>query len=113
MVVIDAHSKWIQVHPMSKIMAQATIQRLRTIFVQFGRPKRVVSDNGPTFIRWELINFLHQNGVEQVLSALYHKVTNGLVERAAWTFKGGVKKLKKDDGYMKLARFLFSYQITS
>ena len=38
LVVIGAHSKWLEVHPMPMITAQATftIQRLRTIFAQFG-----------------------------------------------------------------------------
>ena len=97
LVVIDAHSKWLEVHPIPTIMAQATIHCLRTIFAQFGLPDRVVSDNGPTFISWEFKNFLCQNGVEHVMSAPYHPATNGLVERAVQTLKGGVKKLKKDD----------------
>ena len=71
LVVIDAHSKWLEVHPMPAIMAQTTIQCLRTIFAQFGLPERVVLDNGPTFISWEFKNFLHQNEVEHVLSALH------------------------------------------
>ena len=48
------------------------------------------------------------------MPATYHPATNGLVERAVWTFKGGVKKLKKGDIHVhtKLARFLFTYRIT-
>ena len=66
----------------------------------------------PKFISWKFKNFLHKNGVEHLMSAPYHPATNGLVERAVWTFKGGVKKLKKGDIHTKLARFLFSYWIT-
>ena len=44
--------------------------------------------------------------------ALYHPTTNGLVERTVQTFKGGVKKLKKGEIHMKVARFLLSYRIT-
>ena len=80
---------------MPTIMAQATIQHLRTILAQFGLPKRVVSDNGPTFISCEFKNFLHLNEFEYVMYASYHPATNGLVERALQTFKGGVKKLNK------------------
>ena len=42
LVVIDAHSKWLEVHPMPTITTQATIQHLTIIFVQFGLPERVV-----------------------------------------------------------------------
>ena len=97
LVVIDAYSNWLEVHPMPTITAQATIQHLGTIFSQVGLPERIVSDNRPTFISWEFKNFLHKKGVQYVMSALYHPATNGLVERAVRTFKGGVKKLKKGD----------------
>ena len=36
LVVIDAHSKWLEVHLMPTITAQATIQHLRAIFAWFG-----------------------------------------------------------------------------
>ena len=44
--VIDAHSKWLEVHPMPTITAQAIMQHPRTIFAKFGLPERVVSNNG-------------------------------------------------------------------
>ena len=46
LVVIDAHSKWLEIHPVPTITAQATIQCLGTTFAQFGLPERVVSENG-------------------------------------------------------------------
>ena len=45
-------------------------------------PEIVVSNNEPTFISRESKNFLCQNGIKYVMSALYHPDTNGLVERA-------------------------------
>ena len=38
LVVINAHFKWLEVR---QITAQATIQRLRAIFAQFGLPQRL------------------------------------------------------------------------
>ena len=65
-----------------------------------------ICDNGPTFISWEFKNLLRQNGFEHVMSAPYHPATSGLVERAVWTFRGGLKKLKKCDIHTKLVRSL-------
>ena len=44
LVVIDAHSKWLEVHPMPTITAQASKFQclIRTIFDQFGLSERVV-----------------------------------------------------------------------
>ena len=47
LIMIDAHSKWIEVFPMATATALTTIQRLRQLFAQFGIPESIVSDNGP------------------------------------------------------------------
>ena len=44
--VIDAHSKWLEVHPMPMVRAQSTMQCLRGIFAQFVLTERVLLDNG-------------------------------------------------------------------
>jgi len=46
-LVIDAYSKWPEVHAMSATTAQATVQQLREIFATHGFPQMIVSDNGP------------------------------------------------------------------
>ena len=58
-------------------------------------------------------NILCQNGVEHVMCDPYHPATNGMVERALWIFKEGMKKLKKGDIHVhtKLAKFWFSYRM--
>ena len=111
LVVIDAHSKWLEVHTMSSITAQATIQHLRQIFAQFGLPEHVVSDNGPTFTSAEFKEFLQRNGVKHTTSAPYHPASNGLAERAVQILKNGLKKSK---GPLQtcINRLLFNYRIT-
>ena len=43
LIVIDAHSKWIEVFPMATATAMTTIQRLTQLFAQFGIPESIVS----------------------------------------------------------------------
>ena len=62
-MMIDAHSKWIEVEDMKEATAGATIQRLRAMFARFGIPESLVSDNGPCFISKEFKDFLRKNGV--------------------------------------------------
>ena len=57
LVVIDAHSKWLEVIPMGVCSATTTIQALRTLFAQFGIPELIVSDNGPQFVATEFQEF--------------------------------------------------------
>ena len=63
LVVIDAHSKWLEAVPMKIATALNTIQHLRQLFARFGIPKSVVSDSGPqclknftSFVRWHSAN---------------------------------------------------------
>ena len=48
LVVIDAHSKWMEVHIMRSTTSAATIVKLKEIFATHGLPETIVSDNGPT-----------------------------------------------------------------
>ena len=59
LIVIDPHSKWMEVFPTSSSTSFATIQRLRTLFAQFGIPRTVVSDNGSCFTSKEFQTFMN------------------------------------------------------
>lgn len=111
LVLVDSHSKWMEVHVMPSITASATIKCLRGIFAQFGLPERIVSDNGPTFTSGEFQQFLLKNGIQHTTPPPYHPASNGLAERAVRTFKTGVQKLSGDI-HTKIARFLFHYRIS-
>ena len=90
MVLIDAHSKWIETQIMHSITATATIQCLRRIFATFGLPEYLVTDNGPTFVSEEFEMWLKKNGVRHKTSPPYHPATNGLAERAVQIVKRGI-----------------------
>ena len=46
LLVVDAHSKWIEVGIVSSATSTSTIQKLRAIFSTHGLPEVIVSDNG-------------------------------------------------------------------
>ena len=112
LVLIDSHSKWLEVIPMPSITAERTINFLRDIFARFGLPEHIVTDNGPMFVSREFKDFLRKNGIKHSTSAPYHPATRGLAERAMQTFKAGIRKMRSGDLSTKLARFLFGYRIT-
>ena len=112
LVIIDAHSKWMEVHKTASSSAAATISLLRTTFATLGLPEVVVSDNAANFTSDEFAEFLKRNGVRHVRTPPYHPASNGLAERAVQTFKEGMRKLKDGSIDTKLARFLFKYRMT-
>ena len=87
LVVMDAHSKWLEVVPMKIATAFNTIQHLRQLFAQFGIPESVVSDNGPQFVAEEFRKFCEVNGIRHIRVAAYHPSSNGLAERGVQIFK--------------------------
>ena len=90
-VVIDIHTKRIDVFPMTTATATTTIQQLRTLFAHFGIPDIIVSDNGPQFSAVELQQFCCLNGIRHSQVAPYHPLSNGLAERAK-KFQRGIKE---------------------
>ena len=112
LLIIDAHSKWMDIHCVNSATSSTTIEKLRTSFASHGLPEIVVSDNGSNFVSSEFKSFLQKNGIKHITSAPYHPSSNGLVERAVQTFKQGMKKQGDGTVETKLARFLLSYRIT-
>ena len=111
LIMVDAHSKWIEAHVVPSTSAAATIEKLRVTFATHGLPRTIVSDNGPAFTSSEFQEFTKRNGIEHLTSAPYHPASNGLAERAVQTVKEGVKKMS-GSLEVRIARFLFKYRVT-
>lgn len=111
LILIDAHTKWMDVHMTSSSSSQTTIEKMRT-FATLGIPEMLVTDNGTAFTSSEFVQFAKQNGIRHVTTSSYHPASNGLAERAVKTFKEGMKKLSKGSLETRLSRFLFKYRLT-
>ncbi|XP_026726970.1 uncharacterized protein K02A2.6-like [Trichoplusia ni] len=114
LVVVDAHSKWIEAIRMLSTTSQAVIKELREMWARFGLPKQLVSDNGPPFFSGEFQQFLNNNGIEHIFSAPYHPASNGAAENAVKICKKSIKKAikSKSDVHSTLCRFLLAYRNT-
>ena len=80
LLIIDAHSKWMDIHCVNSATSSMTIEKLRTTFASHGLPEIVVTDNGPNFMSSEFKSFLQKNGIRHITSAPYHPLSNGLEE---------------------------------
>jgi transposase InsO family protein len=112
LLVIDAYTKWLDVHVTTTSTSTVTIELFRKSFSTYGLPEVVVSDNATNFTSDEFEVFLKSNGVRHVRNPPYHPASNGVVERAVQTLKGGLKKLKAGSIETKVSRFLFAYRVT-
>ena len=112
LLMIDAHSKWLEVHMTNSSSSAITISLLRKSFATLGLPEVIVSDNATNFTSEEFEHFLKKNGIKHIRTPPYHPASNGMAERAVQTFKNGIRKLKEGTLETKVARFLFTYRIT-
>jgi hypothetical protein len=113
LVVVDAHTKWLDVIPMKTATLATTIEKLRVIFATHGLPQTVVSDNGSVFTSVEFADFMKMNGIKHVKVAPFHPASNGLAERAVQSFKYSIDKMTDNASIeTKVSRFLLSYRIT-
>ena len=111
LIVVDAHSKWIEAHPVPSTSSETTIKVLRNIWATHCIPEHLVSDNGSGFTSQEFQTFLAENGVKHSLTSPYHPSSNKMAERTVQTVKQGIAKLEGTIS-CRLSRFLLSYRIT-
>ncbi len=111
LIMVDAHSKWIEAHVMSNITAPTTTDRLRQVFAVHRLPDTLVTDNGPTFTSELFREFLCQNGIRHIRTAPFHPASNGLAERAVQKVKAGLKRMTGDSLSTQLSQFLFKYHL--
>lgn len=112
LILIDAHSKWVDVHIMNTITSDATIEKLQGSFAIHGLPDTLVTDNGPSFKSECFAQFTAANGITHLTSAPFHPASNGLAERTVQTFKNSMRKLTGGSVQNRVNRFLFRYRIT-
>ena len=108
LLVVDYNSKFVVVENLNNSQSLIVINKCKKIFLQYGTPKELITDNGPEFTSHHFKKFTKRwDFKHQTISSHYHQST-GLVEPSIQTVKRTLKKAKCDqqDKYLAL---LFSY----
>ena len=92
LIIVDAHSKWLEALVVNSATSQTTIEKLCSVFATHGIPEVLVSDDGSVFTSAEFDEFVRRNGIKHLTSVPYHPASNGLAERAVQTVKTVLKK---------------------
>ena len=114
LVIVDSHSKWMEVFLMSSTTSARTMTALRSVFAHFSLPEVLVSDNGPQFTSAEFRTFLQRNGIRHTLVPPYHPASNGAAKRCVQNLKLMLLKCVMDtsltiDIEHRLSNWLFCY----
>ena len=111
LIVVDAHSKWVEVIPTSGPTTKETIKALQHLFATFGLPISIVSDNGPCFSSEDFSQFMTNCGIRHTTTAVYKPSSNGLAERMVQTFKKALRS-SSDPLQLTIDRFVYNYRLT-
>lgn len=69
-ILVDAHSKWMEVKMVKSATSLTTIEELRQIFATHGLPEMLVTDNATIFTSEEFKEFTKRNGIHRLLTIL-------------------------------------------
>ena len=94
LIIVDSHSKWIDVHVTTSSNASVTIEKLMSSFATHGLPHTIVSDNGPCLVSSEVELYNKMNGICHIKVSPHHPASNGLAECAVQTVKSGTSKME-------------------
>ena len=64
LIVVDAHSRWLEIEKMDTTTSEKTIKKLQHLFARYGVPAQLVSGNGPQFKSEKFQLFLKRDGME-------------------------------------------------
>ena len=78
---------------MGNLSADSLISVFKIVIVEYGIPKRVMSDAGGNFVSQKFKIFCNSLNTEQAISSLYHHESNGQVEACIKFIKHTLKML--------------------
>ena len=93
LLIVDAYSKWPEVHAMTSVTSIATLNKLKQLFACFMLPDTILSDNGTQFTSHLFKACCVENGIEHIRTAPFYPQSNGQAERFVDTFKRALSKL--------------------
>lgn len=97
LVVVDVFSKFVHIHPMRSATTQATVKCLEEhIFLTFGVPRYLISDNGSQFTSFDFKKFLSSYNVTSWYTSRYHPQANA-AEAANKTAETAIRAYLKDE----------------
>jgi transposase InsO family protein len=77
--------------------AYATSKALAKVFLKFGIPNKVISDNGSNFISKVIKDLMSFFNVEKLVTSPYHPQANGKIENRHKIFSNVLSIYKKDN----------------
>lgn len=114
LIIVDSYSKWPEAFQMTNISSSQTILKFKELYIRYGFPIHLVTDNGTSFTSREFQDFCKATGVKHSFTPPHYPATNGAAERFVETFKSHMTKIINSGKSLNYALgiFLFDYRTT-
>jgi hypothetical protein len=97
-VTVEYFTKWIKGRAVSTITAKTTQKFFwQNIVHRFGVPSELTVDNDKQFDNQDFREFCNSIGTKAVFASVYHRQSNGVIERANDKIFSAIKKRPLDD----------------
>ena len=87
MVVVDLFSRFTVVRQLHGENMKLVLNALKSVFIDFGIPETIISDNGPCYKSQEFNNFCARFEINHITGASYYHQANSIVEHMIHTIK--------------------------
>ncbi|XP_055874547.1 uncharacterized protein LOC106067276 [Biomphalaria glabrata] len=94
--IIDMSTRWAEAFPLKDIKAIDICNCLKTLFLKFGFPNKLLSDNASNFKSHLNQAFAEMTNIRLVHSTIYSPQGNGVIEKWNRTVKQMIYKLERD-----------------
>jgi len=95
-VAVNHYTRYPYAVPLKSKTQEEVRDAIEDLFLQFGAPEVIISDNGGEFVNATLDKLFRENNVEHRRTTARHPETNGLVERMHLNIKPALGKLCAD-----------------
>lgn len=114
LVLVDYHSRWIEVDVVRATTSKIIIQCLDSQFARYGISKSLRTDNGPNLVSNEIEDYLKEMGVEHRHTTPLWLRANGEVERQNRTLLKAIRAahVEGKNWREELNKFLLAYRST-
>ena len=110
LLIVDYTSRFPIVRRLKSMSAQNITEHFRSIFLEYGWPDTLVSDNGPCYTAEMFTNLMKEYAVNHITSSPHYSQSNGLAEKFVQIVKNLFHKVKEEG--VDINKYLMIYHNT-
>ena len=96
LLIVDYTSRFPIVRRLKSMSAQSVTEHFKSIFLEYGWPDILVSDNGPCYTAEMFTNLMKEYAVNHITSSPHYPQSNGLVEKFVQIIKNLFYKVNEE-----------------